>query len=212
MRAQFFAFGLALACVAAGIPAFPTTPTLPVVKPLAMSPKLTEQKALAGKAMVIVDDDTNVYKLSFRWSYDMTEEPDTFALHIGTNSGTWPTALATGSSTNYALRITNWDESDLRHFYTITAIRGIEESNPSLECFWPPFPPDHICLSWTNTGPVMILESVSLQPPIWSVVASPGATNSWSTNILTGQRFFKIDPPGAVRIRGFNPVNAILNP
>lgn len=214
MKKLFLAL-IGMASLAAGLPALPNlSPSQPVtVAPriVTMSPKLTEQKRLAGKAMVLPEDTNYVYHLAFTWTYDMTEDPDTFVFQYGMDGMSWPVRIATGLATNYTLIVTNWDESDFRHFFSVTAIRGIEESDPSPLTFWPPFPPDHISLSWTQQGfPVHIMESQTL-PPVWVNVASPDdGVNHWETNILTGARFFRVDAPGVLNIRSYNPTNAIL--
>lgn len=172
------------------------------------SPKGSEFSSSMGTAMV--NPRTNrVLRLSFSWTRPSTGV-DGFKLCFGSAKSVYTNVISVGSVTNYTLSITNWSEIRVRHFFAVKSIKANVESVPSNEVFWPPYEPSHIRISWPNaTGSVTIQEATSLgaKAILWRNSATIIGTNTWTTNILSGTHFFRINRPVKLSIDAFNPLN-----
>lgn len=168
------------------------------------SPKGEALSQSLGAAMA--NPATNrVYRLSFAWDYP-SGNVVSFSLLFGSTPGVYTNTIWMGRINKYTLSITNWSESKVRHFFVIrvTSLGG-GVSPPSNEVHWPPYPPTHIRLSWTNSGPVTIIQSTDLRT--WATAAAIVGTNTWTTNMVQGRRFFRLQPVGRLKIVPFNPLN-----
>lgn len=156
-----------------------------------------------------------VYRVGLAWLEDQDTQPliSTYTLYVGRSPGTydyWTNDI--GTNLSYTFARTNWDDERLnRHFFVVTAKdQDGNESEPSNEVHFPPFPPDHYRLSWTsNWDQVTIFETTDLSIPQtnWTVTATVFGTNSYSDWISAGSacKFFCLDKPDVLTITVFNP-------
>lgn len=190
-------------------------PPLPVLPSQQAAPSMAA-RFLTATGLIPQEDTNDYFRISFRW-----EHPDPFAsfiLAFGTNKGgPYPVTIDlfnlttnNGTTNFFTLSRTNWPEDSLRHFFVIRAVKDGQESTNSLEVFWPPYPPDHVRISWPGAWPtVSLFSSPDLSIPLakWPRIITVTGTNRVELLIHDGPAFFVTDKPDTLSIEGFNPLN-----
>lgn len=166
------------------------------------SPKAAEQTARAGVRMALVaPPKTNVFRLNFAWQGSAS------VLCYGlTRGGPWTNTVPMATGTSYAFSKTNWAERSLRHFFVV---RNGTNGPPSNEVHYPPYPPDHVALTWNTNARTVLFSSPVLARPIrqWPVLADVTGTNRWDGALTSGSRFFTATNGQVLGILLYNPLN-----
>lgn len=164
-------------------------------------------------SFVVIPEDTNSYTIiPFSWNY--TNGVDHFRLHYGKASRAYTDFIDLGVTNGYVFCKTNWVEEGQRHWFAVTAfIVGIE-SEYSNEAFYPPYPPSHYRISWTNPAPITIVAHTNITVPTqsWPIVTqTPSGITNFSALQPTDKLFFigyhSGGLPDVLTISVFNPLN-----